>query len=376
MSVATSPHPAARRGITVLEVLISIGILAIGLTSALGILAAARTQAARTVILDRASLHAANVLADAATMGLFRANHRCFAVLWPTSGTWNGITWSGTIQPDGTWAGNEWSLTEDPQKLHMISSTSDTTSTWQWQIPKTRSATMVFDSFNGYISRNPRILQNSVSARLRADHYYGSGNAVGATSPMKWLLSSRDDIVVSASPASADDPPLNNVPADAMRQFEGEFTSLFCLSGTGAGPFLASVVVFYNRRDVQIGHGGYNTVDTPQVMCTMASGTLTVRTQYDLRARELSQIVRPGAVVWVPSRLHGEPGTFHQLTSVSFVGAPTRVGPNTVARVFLSSNKDPAFCAGPGPFEIQVLADSVGLAERPFVPESAEAFTQ
>lgn len=64
--------PKSRRGITLLEVLIAIGILAIGLSSVVAILPAAKSQGTRAVVYDRASALAANLLADAATFGLLR----------------------------------------------------------------------------------------------------------------------------------------------------------------------------------------------------------------------------------------------------------------------------------------------------------------
>ena len=66
------PDDRVRRGISLLEVLVSIGILAIGLTSVVALIPAGRSQAARAVILDRASALAANVLADASTFGVLR----------------------------------------------------------------------------------------------------------------------------------------------------------------------------------------------------------------------------------------------------------------------------------------------------------------
>lgn len=63
-----------RRGITLMEVLISIGILAIGLTSVVAILPAGRKQATKAIIYDRASLVAANALADAVTSGICKEN--------------------------------------------------------------------------------------------------------------------------------------------------------------------------------------------------------------------------------------------------------------------------------------------------------------
>jgi len=64
--------PLARRGITLLEVLIAIGILAIGLTSVVALVPAGRSQASRAVILDRAANLGANAAADAVTFGLLK----------------------------------------------------------------------------------------------------------------------------------------------------------------------------------------------------------------------------------------------------------------------------------------------------------------
>jgi type II secretory pathway pseudopilin PulG len=69
-------HPPSRprAGITLLEVLISIGILAIGLSSLVALMPAARSQAERAFVLNHAGVLAANALADAATFGLLRAD--------------------------------------------------------------------------------------------------------------------------------------------------------------------------------------------------------------------------------------------------------------------------------------------------------------
>jgi hypothetical protein len=64
--------PLTRRGITLLEVLIAIGVLAIGLTSVVALVPAGRSQASRAVILDRAANLGANAAADAVTFGLLK----------------------------------------------------------------------------------------------------------------------------------------------------------------------------------------------------------------------------------------------------------------------------------------------------------------
>ena len=61
-----------RNGITLMEVLIAIGILAVGLSSVAALLPAAGSQAKKAVIADRAASMAENALADAITIGLTR----------------------------------------------------------------------------------------------------------------------------------------------------------------------------------------------------------------------------------------------------------------------------------------------------------------
>ena len=67
-----------RRGITLMEVLIAIGILAVGLTSVVSLVPAGQSQAARAVILDRAAATVANGLQDAVTYGLTRPDSVTF----------------------------------------------------------------------------------------------------------------------------------------------------------------------------------------------------------------------------------------------------------------------------------------------------------
>ena len=66
----TKIQPDDRNGITLMEVLIAIGILAVGLSSVAALLPAAGSQAKKAVIADRAASMAENALADAVTVGL------------------------------------------------------------------------------------------------------------------------------------------------------------------------------------------------------------------------------------------------------------------------------------------------------------------
>jgi hypothetical protein len=59
-------------GITLLEVLISIGVLSIGLVSVAALVPAGRSQAGRATVMDRAGILAANAIADACNFGVIR----------------------------------------------------------------------------------------------------------------------------------------------------------------------------------------------------------------------------------------------------------------------------------------------------------------
>jgi Tfp pilus assembly protein PilV len=68
----TAPAIAARHGISLLEVLISMGILTVGLLSVLSLVPAGKSQAVKAVIYDRSSVMASNVAADLISRGLLR----------------------------------------------------------------------------------------------------------------------------------------------------------------------------------------------------------------------------------------------------------------------------------------------------------------
>jgi hypothetical protein len=99
----TTSAIAARRGISLLEVLISMGILTVGLLSVLSLVPAGKSQAVKAVIYDRSSVMASNVAADLISRGLLRPTSwgtplsSTFAVfdplytgpttVWPPAGT-------------------------------------------------------------------------------------------------------------------------------------------------------------------------------------------------------------------------------------------------------------------------------------------------
>jgi prepilin-type N-terminal cleavage/methylation domain-containing protein len=285
-----------RRGVTVIEVLIALGILAIGLSSVVALIPAARSQGARAVILDRASVLAANTLADAATFGLLR------------SGT-------DTLIPGGT-----------------------------------RPPVMVIDAAGTTLSGIGGVTHPNVLTRVTGIYTGG----VAAPAPAQQLIfQGRDDVTITTGTA-ADDPPVNQV-VDGARGFEGRMTSLLCLSGVGTGPYRASVVVFHNR-------------DTSDPATLVLSGTvdnsgLAVNSISPAipADRTITDIVKPGVVLWAPDL-----GRFHQAVAVS------ANGDGSVLYLTLT----PGGPLTTGPHRVQILPDSVGMAERMFTPEGVGAFTQ
>jgi type II secretory pathway pseudopilin PulG len=286
VAINCSPSPS-RSGITLLEVLIAIGILSIGLASVVALVPAGHSQAARAVVLDRASLLAANVLADAATFGLLR-----------TEGVNNG-----TVRP------------------------------------------LVIDS-----STNPTILPSGTTGGLGAVGIYGT-NVPATAAPLAFrnsFLQLRDDIIVTAT-AGPDDLPTNLV-VDGVRGFEGRMSALLCLQARASGgPEWVSVVVFH-RRDP-----GLPTVDG-----TITNQQLTIPPAA-LGTRSFRDVVKPGVVVWEPGEKR-----FHQLASAAVAAS------GSSAFVTLS----PGGSSFGGTVSVTILPDSVGLAERPFVAETAGVYTQ
>jgi type II secretory pathway pseudopilin PulG len=278
-----------RRGITLLEVLISIGILAIGLSSVVALVPAGRSQASRAVLLDRASNLAANALADVATFGLLRPE-----CLVPT--------------PSG-------------------------------------SATIVIDAVDAPVSL-PFGGSTVATASLRDQGVFATAGGAATAAFHRLFTQSRDDVIVSAT-ASPDDPATNRV-ADGARAFEGRLSCLLVMSGT-------SPLVERSRLSVVVFHGRDPTT-------TAVSGTITnLQLKLSATTRSFRDIVKPGVVVWDPAAMR-----FHQLASAAIDTS------GSSAFVTLSPG-GPSFG---GTVPVTILPDSVGFAERPYVPETIGSYTQ
>jgi len=234
-------NPISRRGITLLEVLIAIGILAIGLTSVVALVPAGKSQAARAVVLDRASVLAANALADAATFGLLRVD-----------ASENSLAGYGMV----------------PQSA-----------------PSTK--TLLDPAFSG----GSALSADSYAALNRKGIYSSPADGLSpATAPapvLRLFAQSRDDLIVSPG-ASDDDLPLNSF-IDGTRAFTGRMTCFYWIKNQST----LAVVVFHNRDP-----------NLQDVAGTIDNLTLTLRLTGDLGDRTLKDVVKPGVVLYANGRFH------------------------------------------------------------------------
>ena len=241
----TSPHRGAildrqattsRRGVTLLEVLIAIGILAVGLTSVVSLVPAGRSQAARAVVLDRAGVLAANALADAATFGLLRPD--------ALTGT------SGLVVID----------------------------------PADAAGTVATTA-------------SGVAAWIRPMGIFSSTSSGTAPAYAHELFTrSRDDVMFKSGTITAEDPPINSFdlepdPADptklvpVVRSFQGQMTCLYgILSGT---PGTLSVVVFHGRDP-----------GTLVVTGTLVNGAINTGSLIGLNGRSPRDVLKPGVILY------------------------------------------------------------------------------
>jgi type II secretory pathway pseudopilin PulG len=184
---------SSRSGITLLEVLIAIGILAIGLSSVVALVPAGRSQASRAVVHDRAATLAANVLADAATAG------------WLRDGLLTAALTPNTV------------IVIDPASATQY-------------LPGTAVGTIA-----GGTMREAGIFSHS-------------STSPGAAEAARLFLQGSDDVIV-ADALTQDDPPLHLF-VDGSRGFQGRMTALAGIAPNDSNawqPGRLSVVVFHNR---------------------------------------------------------------------------------------------------------------------------------
>jgi hypothetical protein len=134
-------------------------------------------------------------------------------------------------------------------------------------------------------------------------------------------------------------------------------TCLLCVK-PGASPAASgtlSAVVFHGR-DVTSPLAVSGTITNFQVL----ESSLSLA---DLAGRRMRDVVRSGVVLWDPTNLR-----FHQVAAAAYHDDQSG------KRAFLTLQSGTALSGGP--YTVQFLPESVGFAERPYVPESTSAFTQ
>jgi len=397
-----APLPsAARRGITLMEVLISIGILAIGLTSVVALVPAGRSQAARGIVLDRAATVGANALADAITAGFTR-----FDSLTPVSEDYdeNGTldVNLGEFDINGNDTADKYESLSEDFKLDGSDLAVDD-----------RNGNGLVENFGFVIcdplgpmyvegpfpnvgrlpvlhvaikqrgalsppSRNPRPQPGDPQPIPLP----GTGRWVcpfpgvgGATTRMELITRGRDDVAFDVGNAGTDDPPLNRLDAAGVRSFEGRTTCLFALARMDTTPYSTprvsppllpgelaklSAVVFHNRT------GDASEALVPAEFA--ADGSLTVRGIDLPTGRTIKDLIKPGVVIYDGKKVYAsnQHERFALVTMASVESQPDATGAHKVYVSFAG--------ATPMPGTVQILVDSVGLAEQTVVLEGAGAY--
>jgi len=395
-STATLPtalpaSTATRRGITLMEVLIAIGILAVGLTSVVALVPAGKAQASRGVTLDRAATMATNALADAVTAGFTR-----FDSLTPISEDLNG---DGVLQPgeginDDQQVQNYSFLSEDFNGDGLPNGVEDRDGNGVVQNfgvvvcdPVGAPFMETFPTNNNKTFATPHVgLKATGVMAVPGALRWGSTNAADLC--MELVTRGRDDVLVTLDGVGADDPPGNRL-TDGTRSFQGRMSCMLALARIDTGvynlgnvpvspPLVAgelaklSVVVFHGR-----------TGDRTEALLDAtyaADGSLTITTLPT--GRTLKEIVKPGVVIYDPKKVHAanlfnnagvqvtwaQHERFSQITMAS-------VDSQTPGQVYVTFS-GPAPSLGPmmTPGAVQILVDSVGLAEQTVVLEGSGAY--
>ncbi|MBU6276184.1 MAG: prepilin-type N-terminal cleavage/methylation domain-containing protein [Planctomycetes bacterium] len=390
---------APRRGITLMEVLISIGILAVGLTSVVALVPAGRSQASRGIIYDRATTMATNALADAVTAGFTRLDS-----LTPVSEDYNG---DGALDPaSGEWdvngnntADQYLSLSED-FALDGATAADDRDGNGAVQ----NFGVVVCDPLGPMYTEGPFpavVARPVLHVGLKQRGLLAPGGAArwtlpapgvgGAATRMALLAQGRDDLRFNLSGAGADDPPLNLIDSGGVRSFEGRTTCMFALARIDTGVYtLTNVPVSpplvageLAKLSVVVFHGRSGALEDALVPATYdpAAGALTVATANLPSGRTIKDILKPGVVIYDGRKVHAA-NLWNTATGVQATGAQherfSQVTMASVETAAAGATSHTVFVtlAGPAPTAgaVQILVDSVGLAEQTVVLEGAGAY--
>jgi hypothetical protein len=314
-----------------MEVLISIGILAIGLTSVVSLVPAGQSQAARAVILDRAATAAANGLADAVTFGLTRAD---------------SVVISGTSASNGA----VWVFDPAIQRIEADRGAAPLSSWPNANFP------------------------NAVGAMLKTTGIYSSAAPpTGIAAPWqatRLYAQDRDDVVLSPG-SGADDPPINTQ-ISGVRAFQGRMSSLYSLAladnfgerpPVGGDVAKLTVVVFHNRTSTD------ETGLTVPAIYDDATQSLRMNRDDIPAGRTFKEIIRPGVVIY-DSKKTNRVSQYQRWSQILMASVDDSAGGREI-RAFVTF-------ASPTPDRgnVRVLLDSVGMAEQMIVVEGSSAYSR
>ena len=328
-----------RNGITLMEVLIAIGILAIGLSSVAALMPAAGSQAKKAVVADRASSMAENALADAVTIGVTKPNtvRVAFGSLpnVPTTSGGRTCNWNRIIFDP---LGNPF-LSEDASNDGILSAAEDI-------IPIGGPPNNVMDGL--------------MYAGLDRDGIFSGGGAA-SNDVLKLFSQGRDDLVYE-EPATADALPTNQI--NNTRAFLGRTSCLWALESLNGNPIAAqntvrlSAVLFHER----------DPSDTTFTATINDAGLISWTSSLPT-GRSIKQVFRRGVVV-VRMNPNGP-----EAPSMYVLRAAPAASTTSVYAMADDSRLSPPVTTPPTTDQVRILLDSVGLAQKIVTLEGNSEYT-
>ncbi|MFM7519361.1 MAG: hypothetical protein ACKO9B_02695, partial [Planctomycetota bacterium] len=358
----------------------SIGILAVGLTSVVALVPAGRSQASRGIIYDRATTMATNALADAITAGFTRLDS-----LTPISEDLDGNGVLNALYED---------VNGDNALQNYSRISEDLDGDGQATGIEDRDGNGPTNAGFGFVVCDPvgapytetfpvgptGKTVNALHVGLKAEGLFAPAGAARWADPgtadvrMALLAQGRDDLRFNLSAAEPDGPPLNRIDSGGVRSFEGRTTCMFALARIGnpsdgdvSPPLVAGELA---KLSVVVFHGRSTAAEDALVLASYNAGAGSLRVATDIlpTGRTIKEILKPGVVIYDGKKVYraNQHERFSQVTMASVESAP----PGATEHMVYVTFSGPAPTTGP----VQILVDSVGLAEQTVVLEGAGAY--